>query len=212
VQALWSSARAKLLAARAGRRLPVDDKLLAGWNGLALSALAQGAALTRQARYREAADRLARYLGEVLWDGGELRRAVSGGKAQGRSSLEDYAFVAGGLLDYATLTGNAADRERAGRVIEAAWARHFNGTWRLAEDELLAGRARRDAVDDGPLPSPAAVLAATSIAYERMNPAAGHHERVSQALRAAQPALEENPFWHASYLAPAADFLTKPLR
>jgi uncharacterized protein YyaL (SSP411 family) len=147
-----------------------------------------------------------------LWDGGQLRRAVKDGVAQGRPSLEDYAYVAQGLLDYAALTGTAADRDLAGRLMEEGWRRFFDGAWRLAEDELLAGRARRPALDDGPLPSPAAVLISTSIAYERMKPAAGSRARVAQALRAAQPAVEENLFWHASYVPVAADFLTIPLR
>lgn len=212
VEALWASARGKLLTARAHRKLPVDDKLLAGWNGLALSALVQGAMQTKEARYRDAADRLARYLGTVLWDGRQLRRAVKDGAPQGRPSLEDYAYVAQGLLEYATLTGVAADRELAGRVIEDAWRRHFDAGWRLAEEELLAGRAKRTAVDDGSLPSPAAVLMSTSVAYARMKPAAGLNERVAQALRLAQRDVEGNPFGHAGYITAVADFLTMPLR
>jgi uncharacterized protein YyaL (SSP411 family) len=212
VEALWRSVRAKLLKAREARVLPADDKPLAGWNGLALSALARGAGLANGTRYREAADKLARYLATRSWDGRRLRRALKGGVAQGRPSLEDYAYVAQGLVEHAGVTGHPSDLDFSGRLIEEAWRRYFAGTWRLAEDELLAGRARRLAVDDGPLPSPAAALLSTSIAYARMKGAAGYPTVIEQALRAAQPAVAENPFWHASYVSAAVAFMTGPLR
>jgi len=97
--ALLRSAQQKLLMARSKRMAPKDDKKLAAWNGLALSALVAGARLPDGVRYRAAANRVRDYLAKVLWNGTDLYRAVGGSGALGAAALEDYAFVARGLTE-----------------------------------------------------------------------------------------------------------------
>jgi len=77
-----NSIRSKLLKHRSSsRQLPRDDKQLASWNGLALSAFAE--ALPYQSKYLE------------LWDGKQLKRSAASNQA---GTLLDYAAVANGLL------------------------------------------------------------------------------------------------------------------
>src|SRR5262249_14045028 len=68
--ALWArldGMRAKLRAARERRPRPrADDKVLANWNGLMLSALARGCQVTGEARYRRAAEQEASFLLSVM--------------------------------------------------------------------------------------------------------------------------------------------------
>jgi hypothetical protein len=103
-------ARNVLLAARALRPQPArDGKALAGWNGLAIAALADaGARLERSsdpalaaagveylALAVAAADRL---LTVLRGPDGRLRRSWAGGRAGHAAMLEDHAALAEGLL------------------------------------------------------------------------------------------------------------------
>lgn len=93
--------RAQLRAARARRPRPArDDKVLAGWNGLVLSALSQAARIVGDPRYQEAAQTLAAFLLSVMRqpDGGLWRCHANVGSAI-PGTLEDYAYVTLGLID-----------------------------------------------------------------------------------------------------------------
>ena len=202
VQALLASATDKLRRARARRRLPEDTKLLAAWNGLALSAFVDGvrSGAARTARYRMAAAEIRAYLEATLWDGQALRRAVDdAGRPIGRASLEDYAYVAEGLLAWAGLTGADADWALARRVVEQGWARFYaDGGWRMGQRSLMAPEEPREIVDDGPMPSPSAILIAASLRTAGND--AKWLDRVRSALNRGHDLLAESPFWRASHI------------
>jgi len=93
--------RATLLARRGQRPRPArDEKVLAGWNGLAIGALARAGRILAEPRYTAAADRAARFILSALRsaDGGLWRR-YRDGVAGIPGTLEDYAYLASGLLD-----------------------------------------------------------------------------------------------------------------
>ncbi len=91
--------RAKLLAARTARVAPAtDDKVLTAWNGLALRALAEAAAVLDIERYAEAAVRNADFLLRELRPAERLLRTWREGTAQLNGYLEDYASLINGLL------------------------------------------------------------------------------------------------------------------
>ena len=93
--------RARLYEARR-RRVPpgLDDKVLTAWNGMMVGALAEGYRVLGDPRYLAGASRAADFLLATLTrpDGG-LYRTYRGGKAHLPGYLEDYAFLAEGLLD-----------------------------------------------------------------------------------------------------------------
>jgi uncharacterized protein YyaL (SSP411 family) len=76
-----------------------DDKVLAAWNGLALSALARGYQVLGDPRYLEAAQVCAAFLQRELWQEGRLLRVWRKGRAHTPGFLEDYAAVVEGLVD-----------------------------------------------------------------------------------------------------------------
>jgi len=76
-----------------------DDKLLASWNGLALSALARGFQVLGDPRYRSAAQACATFLRQELWRDGQLLRVWRQGRAHTPGFLEDYSGVLEGLVD-----------------------------------------------------------------------------------------------------------------
>ena len=88
-----------LLKEREKRVHPLlDDKVLASWNGMMLRSFAEaGAALERQ-DYLDAAIKNAGFLLETMRPDGRLLRTYRAGQAKLPGFLEDYSFVADGLL------------------------------------------------------------------------------------------------------------------
>jgi uncharacterized protein len=94
--------REKLFAIRAKRPRPhLDDKIIAAWNGLMISAYARAAQVVDEPRYLESATRAANFVRAHLWD--DSRKTLFRSYREGRSAVEgfadDYAFVVQGLLD-----------------------------------------------------------------------------------------------------------------
>ncbi|HLF49763.1 MAG TPA: thioredoxin domain-containing protein [Methylomirabilota bacterium] len=96
---LIAQARTLLYAAREKRVHPgLDDKVLAGWNGLVLAALADAGRALDRPDYIAAAVKNAEFLISAMVEGGRLLRSWKGGQARIKGYLEDYAMVGAGLL------------------------------------------------------------------------------------------------------------------
>ncbi len=97
----FEAERLALLRIRDRRPQPQrDDKILAAWNGLTLSALSRGALLLREERLAAAAEQLADFLLHRMRSAdGHLLRRWRNGAAAIPAFAEDYAAVARGLLD-----------------------------------------------------------------------------------------------------------------
>jgi uncharacterized protein YyaL (SSP411 family) len=211
VDALIVSARNKLRAERRSRTLPRDSKQLTGWNGIALAALARAGARPDGARYLAAARRLRDVIALELWTGTGLLRARGASDAAGQGSLQDYAYVAEGLLSLARIAQSEAqsadDYALVRRILVDAWRRfHSQHGWRRAAVSLIPMLQPSSAMSDGPIPSPsAAILAAT------LETAAFLHDQelrgqAEAAMRRTGPILAEQPFFYASHLAVLARF------
>src|SRR5690606_26064216 len=89
---LLDSARSKLLAAREQRVWPGrDEKILAGWNGLAIRALARAARQLGRDDLAEAAARALDFVRERMWQNGRLLATWKDGRARFPAYLDDYA-------------------------------------------------------------------------------------------------------------------------
>ncbi|WP_461369696.1 thioredoxin domain-containing protein, partial [Candidatus Darwinibacter acetoxidans] len=110
LQELIDDSRERLRAVRGRREPPFrDDKILAAWNGMAIAALARGAAVLEEARYAEAAASAAAFIREkMIAPGGRLLRRYRDGEAAVPAYLDDYACLAWGLLELYRATFNAA--------------------------------------------------------------------------------------------------------
>ena len=99
---LLKRCREKLFSIRSKRPRPhLDDKIIAAWNGLMISAYARGAQVLDEPRYLEIATRAAKFLRTNLY--GEKSKLLYRNYRCGRSDIEgfadDYAFVIQSLLD-----------------------------------------------------------------------------------------------------------------
>jgi uncharacterized protein YyaL (SSP411 family) len=124
VAAALTRARLALFNARSDRPRPhLDDKILAGWNGLMLAAfaragrcLAGGGVLGQDshddpgARHLRTATRAAAFARDTLWDGERriLRRRFRNGSTAIDGYAEDYACMIFGVLELFQSSGDAA--------------------------------------------------------------------------------------------------------
>ena len=96
-----AAARATLYELRSKRIWPgLDDKVLTSWNGLMLAAFAEAGQALGRADYIEAAESNADFLHRTMRrDSGRLLRTwKAGSDAKYNGYLEDYAYLADGLL------------------------------------------------------------------------------------------------------------------
>jgi len=131
----------RLLVARDKRARPTrDEKVIAGWNGLMIRALSDGAFAFQTPAYAEAAARAADAIWSRLWTGERLIRLWADGRAIEDGALEDYTWLGLGMLALFDATGEEKWRDRAGTLARAALDRFADGTGRLkviAEDGPL---------------------------------------------------------------------------
>jgi uncharacterized protein YyaL (SSP411 family) len=101
IPAEWPRIRAALLERRNARVPPAtDDKVLAGWNGLAVSALAVAGRTLGKWDYVDAATTAADFVLTGLRDrNGRLLRAWRDGRTSGPAYADDHALMAGACLD-----------------------------------------------------------------------------------------------------------------
>ena len=155
--------REPLRRARAERTPPGrDEKIVTAWNGLALGALARGYAVSGDVRYREAADRAVRRLRRDHVDAsGRLVRASTGGTAAGGGVLDDYAFLADGLLDLHDATGDLAPLAWAIELLDRARELFLDedGDAHLTPEDAATPLGRRREFFDSVEPSGASALA-----------------------------------------------------
>lgn len=128
----WARVRAELLRARSQRPQPaIDDKIVAAWNGYAISALAEAGAVLGVEQWITAATEAAGLLAEVhitaspLEPGRAQIARVSKDSLVSDSSpgvLEDYAAVAESFVVLAGVTGNDEWRELAGELLDTVLA------------------------------------------------------------------------------------------
>jgi uncharacterized protein YyaL (SSP411 family) len=186
-----------LLAERALRPAPLlDDKVLAAWNGLMISAMAAGGRILSESRFVEAAGRAAAFALDRLRVGGRVQRSWRDGRTSGPGFLEDQAFLVQGLLDLFEATFEPRWLSAAVELAdqgEALFADLVAGGWyRTAGDhEVLVAREKPG--HDGAEPSGASVALLSALRLHAFTGDDRWREVAVRALRAHGPVLEQQP-------------------
>ena len=106
--------REELFRHRAKRPRPHrDEKILAGWNGFMIEAMARAGSALGEPRYVENARRAAEFVESHLWKNGRLLRHYRDGAASVAAYLDDYAFLGRGYLALYEATFDVHWLERA---------------------------------------------------------------------------------------------------
>ncbi len=148
-----------------------DEKILAGWNGLMIAALARGYAAAGEATWREAAVRAVGFIrARLLTADGRLLRSYNAGKAAIPGFLEDYVFYVWGLIELhqATLEERfLEDALHLSREMLLLFGAQGGGLYDVGSDaEQLP--VRMQSANDGVMPSGVSVAASNLLRLGRI--------------------------------------------
>ncbi len=154
-----ASLKAKLLEARSERERPAtDDKVLADWNGMAISGLAVAGRILGDDSMVERAVTAADFVWDHLRPSGILHHSWRGGRAKHLAFLSDYVFYVRGLLELHRATGVPRWLERSAALTHEQIERLADprgGFCVAGEQPDVLFRSRE--VFDGALPSANAI-------------------------------------------------------
>ncbi len=194
---LLEDARRKLLAVRERRVRPHrDDKVLAGWNGLIIAALARGGALLENAELISHAEQAADFILHRLRDEqGRLLRRYREGEAAIPAFLEDYSFLVFGLTELYQAAFNPRFLTAAldlNREMLRLFSDERGGLYDTGADaEIVLRRGR--SLHDGALPSGSSVAVLNLLRLARLSGDMELEERGEQFLGRLLPMVEQNP-------------------
>jgi uncharacterized protein YyaL (SSP411 family) len=202
VEYLLDEARGRLRRAREQRPRPArDEKVLAGWNGLAISALAE-AAVALDPEYAEWGSAALAFVRTQLWDpdAGELARRYKDGEVDVDGYLADYAFLGRGALSLYEVTGDVEHLSLAldlGRAIRERFWDADAGTlyFTPAGGEQLIARPQQ--IADQSTPSSAGVAVELLLALDHFAPEA-FAEIAETVVETHGRQIRSNPLQHAS--------------
>jgi uncharacterized protein YyaL (SSP411 family) len=209
IEARLASAREQVFEARASRPRPArDEKVLAGWNGLMISAFAEGAIVLDEGYAEPAADALG-FVREHLWDeeSERLSRRYKDGDVAIDGYLEDYAFLARGALTLFEATGDVEHLAFAldlARAIEREFWDEDDGTLYFTPTSGESLVARPQELTDQSTPASSGVAVQALLSLSAFVPHDRFETIAEGVLETHGNKIEANPMQHAS-LVVAAD-------
>jgi len=173
------------------RNIPRDDKQLAGWNGLALSAFAE--ALPHKPSYLNTGNQLASFL-LGLWDGKQLTRSLA---SQQQGTMLDYAATAKGLLDWSNASKQPRYGAVAAAIVDEAWRLFYREmTWQESSNSLLPSGVAQSHIADTPITSPETLLleASEALGGDIMK------QRIRRVIATSNRSINVDPYGYASLI------------
>lgn len=214
---ILEEARRRLLAVRRGRSRPRrDDKIVASWNGLMISAFAKSAWTFDDPQDLQAAEGAARFVRTRLYDAktGRLSRYWRDGERRGAGLADDYAFLTQGLLDLYAASFDTVWLEWAVRLTETQQAL-FSDVERggLYLDSEEAGRGllvRPKADSDNAEPAASSVAALNLLRLAQFTGRKDFREAAEKTLSSFARQMKERPASLPKMLTAAALALDEP--
>jgi uncharacterized protein YyaL (SSP411 family) len=214
VRRVINSAKRKLFNSREQRVRPGrDDKTLAAWNGLMLTAFAEAANILGRDDYRAVAIRNADFITTQLMKGGRLLRTYKAGQAKLNGYLEDYAYVIEGLLAVYEATFDlkflTQARELADTMIANFWDEEDGGFYFTSSDHEELITRTKDYFDNA-TPSGNSVAATVLSKLGLLTDKREYTHHAVTILRTMRPAMGRYPSAFG-YMLSALDFyLSEP--
>jgi len=211
IEALIARTKEKLFTAREKRIKPFrDEKIIAAWNGLLLSGLAEAIKITGASSCLEASRRTVEFIFGRMFRDGYLLHVYKDGQAKLRGYLDDYAFVALGLLDLyeVLLDRSLIDRamELADIMLREFWDERGGGLFYTGKShQPLISRAKP--VFDASIPSGNAIAAQLLLRLYHLVGAEDYHTRAETILRSYYDAMVSQPFGFAHMLCALDQYL-----
>ncbi len=186
-----------------------DFKVITAWNGLMIGALARAGRILNEPRHVDAAVRAAAFCRTTLTDAnGNLLRRYAKGEAGLPAFLDDYAYLADGLLDLYEATGEEQYRAEAERLTDVMIARFWDAEesgffYTSSDGEALIARPKD--LFDNATPSPNGVAARALARLGNLPNGARFGETARALLTAYRGVLERAPQGCATLILAAQD-------
>ncbi|HKL48569.1 MAG TPA: thioredoxin domain-containing protein [Desulfuromonadales bacterium] len=197
-------ARRRLFAKREKRPRPHrDDKVLTGWNGLAIVALARGSRVLDDPALLHAGRRAFSFINKRMRrPGGRLLRRWRRGEEAVTAFLDDYAYLCWGALELYQNGGSEEDLLTALDLtaeIERLFDDGEGGFYDNATDQETI-LVRNRTLQDGAIPSGGSVAAYNMLRLGRLTSRPELEERGYQYLKAHAGQIERYPSAYTQYL------------
>jgi uncharacterized protein len=212
--AALADARAALYAVRARRPPPLrDEKILAAWNGLAISGFAVAGRVLDEPRYLAAAARAASFVLDRMRPEGRLVRSWKEGRTGAAAFLDDQAFLTAGLLDLYEATFERRWLEAALTLADETERRFADpaGGWFMTAGDHEKLIAREKPAYDGAEPSGASVALLSALRLYTFTSDDRWRVIAERALASLAGPLMENPLALTETLL-AVDYTTDEAR
>src|SRR5262249_14017915 len=203
-----------LYAARSKRPPPLrDEKILAAWNGLMVSAYARAGLILGEGAYARRAERAADFVLTRMRRGGRLLRSYKDGQARHDAYLEDYAFLIAGLLDLYEATGNPRWLREAialDRVLESSYEDKRGGGFFLTSADHEKLLAREKPSYDGAEPSGNSVQAMNLLRLHEFTTKDNYRDRWERTVGVFHEVLSRAPSAMSEMLLAVDFYLDTP--
>lgn len=209
------SSRQKLLEHRNRRVRPgLDDKILAGWNGLMLRAFSRAGFVFGSDEFRATAEQNAGFILDGMFLEGVLFRTWKEGEARLPGYLEDYAAVAAGLLDLYQTSGDLRWLEGAEEITRAQIDFFYDpeqGDFYFTSSEHRNLLVRQKEYFDNATPSGNSTSALNLLLLGKLLDEPRYTEMAEQILNKMSSAMSQYPSAFGNWLQ-AAHFMLSPAR
>ena len=214
IETLVAEAKTKLFTEREKRIKPFrDEKIITAWNGLALSGLAAAIKISGEAALITAVTQTIEFIFDKMFRDGFLLHTYKDGQAKLLGYLDDYAFLAVGLLDiYETLLDRAF-LDRALQLNEIMlrefWDEEEGGFFYTGKSqEQLISRAKP--IFDASIPSGNAMATQLLLRLYHITGEDDYRARAEKVLRSYYDVMENQPFGFAHMLCAVDQYLNPP--
>jgi len=203
--------RLELLAQRAKRIRPGwDDKVLADWNGLMISALAQAARVFDRPEWLEAARTAFRFILERMQKDGRLVHSYRAGQAKAPATASDYANMIWAALRLYQATNDATYLAAAATwagVLDARYWMADGGGYAFTADDTPDVIVRMRGAHDDATPNANAIMVSNLVALHLLTGRPAYLERAHALPEAFAADIGKNPLGHCGIIASFFDLI-----
>jgi len=195
---ILASARAKLWAARSKRIPPQhDDKILADWNGLFITALAEASLIFGNMAWADAATRAFSEALNLFWKHNRLLHSHRGGSTRHEGTADDYASLIAAALALHALTGDATYIAKAQELTAALEHNHWDtaeGGFYHASQKHTTLPIKSRTIEDDATPNANSVMIRNYNSLYQLTGNDSYKIRAEKIVEAYAAAAASNPF------------------
>jgi uncharacterized protein len=207
------SVHKKLLSIRSMRIKPsIDKKIIMGWNGLAITALAEASLYLNNPDYLSSAIKAANFIWDNLRVDDSFYRISYNGHSHEMAQLNDYAFYIEGLISLYDTDRNKLWLDRAvvvtDMMLRLFWDNNNEGFYNVVANQKDPLPVRTKTAFDKAVPSGNAVAAHMLIRLASRTGVSDYREKATQTLAAFSSDIVEVPSAYSRLLIVSDELLS----